>query len=190
MPSLIGFGFCLIFLPAITGIVAYFDKKKAMATGIASSGSGFGTFIFAPIIHLLNENFGWAWTLMIIGALVLLCIPLGILFKPMKDDKSHQPTENYKNVNPRDELGNKHELAPIDCIGCISACATKMGSGYIDLLVDTKFILFTLANVFINIGSAIPFVYTVVIAKREMILSRAHLSLKGYLISKSRTLDL
>ena len=160
-------GFGLIYLPAITGVAAYFDKKRAMAIGIASSGAGFGTLIFAPVRNLLNENFGWSWTLMLNGALVIFCIPLGLLFKPIQDNKSHQSTETCEETDGRGELGNTHSgLATIDCCGCISACVTKMEKGYIDLLYDAKFILLMLSNLLTNIGFAVPFAYAVVIVKR------------------------
>ena len=160
-------GFGLIYLPAITGVAAYFDKKRAMAIGIASSGAGFGTLIFAPVRNLLNENFGWSWTLMLNGALVIFCIPLGLLFKPIQDNKSHQSTETCEETDGRGELGNTHSgLATIDCCGCISACVTKMEKGYIDLLHDAKFILLMLSNLLTNIGFAVPFAYAVVIVKR------------------------
>ena len=154
-----------------------------MAIGIASSGGGFGSFIFAPIINLLNENFGWSWTLMIIGTLVLFCIPLGLLFRPIQDNKSHQSTETCEETEERGELGNTHTgLATIDCFGCITACVTKMEKGYIDLLYDAKFIIFMLSNVLTNIGFAVPFAYTMVIVKRIK-LSRVHFSQKGCVIS-------
>merc|ERR1719350_453794 len=44
-----GFGFGLICLPAIVSVSMYFEKKRAFATGIAVCGSGFGTFIMAPV---------------------------------------------------------------------------------------------------------------------------------------------
>ena len=99
LSPLSGLGFGLIYLPAITGVAAYFDKKRAMAIGIASSGAGFGTLIFAPVRNLLNENFGWSWTLMLNGALVIFCIPLGLLFKPIKAKKSHQSTETCEETD-------------------------------------------------------------------------------------------
>lgn len=161
-------GFCLIWLPAITGVAAYFDKKRAMAMGIASSGSGFGTFLMAPIVNLLDENFGWSWTLMIVGALVLLCIPLGLLFKPLKDSKSNKSTESCEETDTTCELGNTHtQLATIKCRRCISVSVMKMGNGYIDLLHDSKFILFMLSNLLTNIGFSVPFAYTVVSVKRK-----------------------
>ena len=161
-------GFGLIYLPAITGVAAYFDKKRAMAIGIASSGAGFGSFIFAPIIHLLNENFGVSWALIIIGALVLFCIPFGLLLKPINDNKSHQSTETCEEKEERGELGNKHTgLATIDCFGCLTPCVTKMEKVYVDLLFDAKFILLMLSNLLTNIGFGVPFAFAVVIVNCE-----------------------
>lgn len=39
---LTGFGSCFLYLPAIAIIPQYFDKNKAIANGIAASGSGLG----------------------------------------------------------------------------------------------------------------------------------------------------
>ena len=167
-------GFCFIYLPAIVSVATYFDKKRAFASGIASCGAGFGTFIFAPITNLLDDDYGWSWTLMIIGALVLFCIPLGLLFKPINDDKSHQSAESCEAT---DESGDSENTA-IHCFGCNSVCVTKMGEGYIDLLYDAKFILYVLSNLLTTIGFAVPYAYTVASLKRRKILSRAHCSLK------------
>ena len=43
--------------------------------------SGFGTFLLAPVMQLLNDNYGWNYTLVIIGTLVFVCIPFGVLFR-------------------------------------------------------------------------------------------------------------
>lgn len=40
-----GFGLGLIYLPSIVSVGYYFDRKRAIATGIAVCGSGFGAFI-------------------------------------------------------------------------------------------------------------------------------------------------
>lgn len=39
---LTGFGSCFLYLPAIAIIPQYFDQRKAIANGIAASGSGLG----------------------------------------------------------------------------------------------------------------------------------------------------
>ena len=152
-------------------MATYFDKKRAFASGIASCGAGFGTFIFAPIINILDANFGWNWTLFILGVLVLFCIPLGILLKPIKyTNMPYQSTESSEGTEESGDLGNND----IDCFGRTSLLFARMGNGYIDLLHDAKFLLFVLSNLLTNIGFAVPYAYTVASPKKTaIILSRA-----------------
>jgi len=48
-----------MYLPSIVMVGFYFDKKRALATGIAVCGSGVGTFVLAPIISFLVSAYGW-----------------------------------------------------------------------------------------------------------------------------------
>ena len=153
-------------------MATYFDKKRAFASGIASCGAGFGTFIFAPIIHVLDDNFGWSLTLMMIGAVVLFCIPLALLFKPIKDNKSNRSSESWEGTEPSDDFS---------CFGCISISDTKMGKGHFDLLLDVKFILFVLSNLLTNIGFGVPYAYTVASTmKRTLVLNSGDFFLLKY----------
>lgn len=79
-----GLGFGLIYLPAIVSVTTYFEKRRSLATGIAVCGSGFGTFIFAPLINLLLTQYGWRGAMLIIAAVVLECIIFGALFRPLE----------------------------------------------------------------------------------------------------------
>ncbi|CAH0556449.1 unnamed protein product [Brassicogethes aeneus] len=82
-----GVGFGLIYLPAIVSVTTYFEKKRSMATGIAVCGSGLGTFIFAPFITILKEEYGWRGSLLIISSLVLNCVIFGAFFRPLEPEK-------------------------------------------------------------------------------------------------------
>ena len=53
-----GFGLGLIYLPAVCAVGYYFEKKRALATGISVCGSGVGTFVFAPLGTYLLEQYG------------------------------------------------------------------------------------------------------------------------------------
>ena len=68
-----GIGFGLVYLPAIVSVGYYFEKKRAFATGIAVCGSGFGTFVFAPLAQLLLDNFDWKGANLILAGLILNC---------------------------------------------------------------------------------------------------------------------
>ena len=63
---LYGVSICLVFTPIIVNISFYFDKKRALATGIAICGSGAGTFVFAPVINWLLENYALRGTFLIL----------------------------------------------------------------------------------------------------------------------------
>ena len=54
-----GVGFGLMYLCTYVMIGHYFEKYRALATGIASCGSGVGTFIFAPLSVALINSYGW-----------------------------------------------------------------------------------------------------------------------------------
>ena len=46
-------------LPAVVAVGYYFEKRRALATGISVCGSGVGTFLLAPLATLLLDEFGW-----------------------------------------------------------------------------------------------------------------------------------
>ena len=60
-----GIGVGLIYVPAVITTGFYFERWRAMATGIAVCGSGIGAFILAPMSDLLIKNYGWKQALMI-----------------------------------------------------------------------------------------------------------------------------
>ena len=68
-----GFGLGLIYLPAVVAVGYYFEKKRALATGISVCGSGVGTFIFAPFATYLLDKYGWRGANIIFAALCLQC---------------------------------------------------------------------------------------------------------------------
>jgi len=54
-----GVGFGFMYLPSIVMVSFYFDKRRALATGIAVCGSGVGTFVLAPFFNFLVTEYGW-----------------------------------------------------------------------------------------------------------------------------------
>ncbi|KAJ9590108.1 hypothetical protein L9F63_016769, partial [Diploptera punctata] len=85
-----GFGFGLIYLPAIVSVTCYFEKYRSLATGIAVCGSGLGTFAFAPLSEYLITEYGWRGAMLIISAIVLNCMILGALFRPVPDTREDE----------------------------------------------------------------------------------------------------
>ncbi len=89
----IGFGFGLIYVPAIVSVGFYFEKKRSLAIGIAVCGSGLGTTFLSPINAYLIEYFGWTGAFLVKSAIILNMIPCGLVMKPV----SVEPSEILKN---------------------------------------------------------------------------------------------
>jgi MFS family permease len=55
--------------------------KRGLATGIVNAGGSFGQFAMAPIAIGLTAAFGWASSMQVLGALVLLALPAVLILK-------------------------------------------------------------------------------------------------------------
>ncbi|XP_049456076.1 monocarboxylate transporter 12-B-like [Epinephelus fuscoguttatus] len=92
---LTGLGFALSYTPAIAMVGRYFSERKALAYGIAMSGSGIGTFILAPAVQLLIERYSWRGALLILGGFVSNLCVCGALMRPLEPRRSERIWENH-----------------------------------------------------------------------------------------------
>uniref|UniRef100_A0A0B7BLW9 Major facilitator superfamily (MFS) profile domain-containing protein n=1 Tax=Arion vulgaris TaxID=1028688 RepID=A0A0B7BLW9_9EUPU len=98
-----GVGFGLMYLPSIVAVSIYFEKRRAVATGIAVCGSGIGTFFLAPVTDYLVFEYNWRWTLLLLGGIVLNGMVFGALVRPLK----LQHRDDSKDNSEDDELSGK-----------------------------------------------------------------------------------
>ncbi|XP_041920751.1 monocarboxylate transporter 12-B-like [Alosa sapidissima] len=82
-----GMGFALSYTPAVAMVGMYFSKRKALAYGLAMSGSGIGTFVLAPVVQLLIEHYSWRGALLILGGLVSHLCVCAALLKPVEEQE-------------------------------------------------------------------------------------------------------
>ena len=82
-------GSTCIAIVAYSAILAHwFERKRGLASGIAVSGMGVGTFVLVPLSQTLISAYGWRPTFLILAALVLvIALPLNLLFL------KHRPEE-------------------------------------------------------------------------------------------------
>ena len=98
-----GFGLGLIYLPAVVAVGYYFEKRRALATGISVCGSGVGTFLFAPLATKLLKEYGWKGANLIFAGLCLNCAVFGALMRPLElttrpvtlSNKKRDDEDNY-----------------------------------------------------------------------------------------------
>ena len=146
-------------------VQTYFEKKRAFAGSIASCGVGVGVLALAPILTLLENKFGWSYTMMILGALMLTCMPLAMSFRPLATAKSEIPEictnekekveSNHDGANISDDSGKSYFMKYI-------LQRIPMPS---NILYNPVFITCLAANILMNIGYSVPYVYTVVSMK-------------------------
>lgn len=82
-------GFALSYTPAVAMVGMYFSRRKALAYGLAMSGSGIGTFVLAPVVQLLIEYYSWRGALLILGGLVSHLCVCAALLKPLEEQKGY-----------------------------------------------------------------------------------------------------
>ena len=77
-----GFGLSLVYVASIIIVAYYFQTKRSFATGIAVSGSGIGTFLFAPFTQWLMDKYGgWRGACIILSGIFLNLILCGLMFR-------------------------------------------------------------------------------------------------------------
>ncbi len=64
------------FIPATTVVHHWFMSRRGIVMGFVNSGAGFGGLIFAPLMAVLVDNFGWRHALYVLALIILvLAIP-------------------------------------------------------------------------------------------------------------------
>ncbi|NXN18942.1 MOT7 protein, partial [Indicator maculatus] len=95
-----GLGYCLSFLPTVTILSQYFDKRRSLVTAVASTGECFAVFSFAPAITALKEKIGWRYSLLSVGMLQLSIVICGSLLRPII---IREQEEEAVKAQPREE---------------------------------------------------------------------------------------
>ncbi|XP_042364110.1 monocarboxylate transporter 12-B-like [Plectropomus leopardus] len=184
MGILTGLGFALCYTPAISMVGCYFHQRKALAYGIAMSGSGIGTFVLAPAVQLLIELYSWRGALLVLSAFVANLCVCGALLRPItlregvEEAELEEGEEKPGNISPQDaELAVSKESdtnssppssslllsgspAPTLQRGrCFSFCFLSSQEYRFLLLPD--FVGLAVSFLFLASGCSLPFVYLV-----------------------------
>ncbi|KAL7936149.1 major facilitator superfamily domain-containing protein [Trichoderma chlorosporum] len=74
----VGIGAGFLFVPSVALLPQYFQSKRALANGIAASGSSIGGVLFPIIFHRLEVKIGFPWATRTIGFLSLATCAISI----------------------------------------------------------------------------------------------------------------
>ena len=61
-----------------------FIRKLGIASGVASSGSGVGGMVFAPIIFYLNQEVGLEYTMYVLGGVTAISVAAAFVYQNLK----------------------------------------------------------------------------------------------------------
>jgi MFS family permease len=76
---LIGVGTGFLYIPSIALLPRYFAKRRAIATGLVTTGSSLGGTLYPIIFQSLQPRIGFAWTTRVIGFIALGTCALSLL---------------------------------------------------------------------------------------------------------------
>ncbi|XP_069830034.1 monocarboxylate transporter 14 [Dendropsophus ebraccatus] len=79
-----GIGSGMVYLPAVVTVGQYFQKRRALAQGLSTTGTGFGTFLVTVLLKYLCAEYGWRNAMIIQGAVTLNLCVCGALMRPLE----------------------------------------------------------------------------------------------------------
>ncbi|KAL5342658.1 major facilitator superfamily domain-containing protein [Aspergillus crustosus] len=159
-----GLGFGLLYIPSITLVSRSFVRKRSLALGVSTAGAPAGGVIYTLMFEQLIPKVGFAWTVRIIGFVMLvlfIAAGLMLLWGTGTEGTNTTPIPNSQQ-RPR----KLFDMAA---------------------LKDLPFWNFTVANFFLYLGYMTPFYYLPIYAETKLGASRS-LGLYVLIISQASSI--
>lgn len=80
----------MTYMVACIAVPAHFlgHPRQKIAVALASCGTGVGTFVFSPIIQVIDSTYGWRGLFVILAGVALQFCIIGLLFRPVSPSTS------------------------------------------------------------------------------------------------------
>lgn len=75
----------MVYVPSHVLSGLYYDKKRSLATGLATSGSGVGAIIFPLLVNFLVDNYGWRGSFYIVCGISMQNFVFASLLRPVPE---------------------------------------------------------------------------------------------------------
>ncbi|KAG9467944.1 hypothetical protein GDO78_013997 [Eleutherodactylus coqui] len=102
-----GIGSGMVYLPAVVMVGQYFQKRRALAQGLSTTGTGFGTFLITVLLKYLCAEYGWRNAMIIQGAVTLNLCVCGALMRPLE-------SRGQSHVETKSDHQDKKEMSLLD----------------------------------------------------------------------------
>lgn len=186
----------------------YFRRRKALAYGVAMSGSGIGTFVLAPLVQQLIESYTWRGALLILSAFVANLCVCGALLRPIavQEEEEEEPRSAGEETatgnlalklskDSEDGLLTSGVSSPAPLLLGQPRPRTQRGRGFSSCLLSSKefrflllpdFLVLSVSFLFLASGCSLPFVYLVPYA----LSAGVHLQHAAFLMSILGVIDI
>lgn len=82
-----GMGLGFVYSASIVIVGYYFEKYRAIASGVAMCGSATGTIIMTPVFQHLSEQYGHIRAFQLQAGMVFFCVFISLCYRPLKYTK-------------------------------------------------------------------------------------------------------
>ncbi len=89
-----GSGAGLTLVPSVNVVCMYFHKYRYLAVPIAHAGVPVGTFLYAPFITYLKEEYGWRGAVLLFSGFTLHLLVLSALWTPLDNTTINKTLED------------------------------------------------------------------------------------------------
>ncbi|XP_053930939.1 monocarboxylate transporter 14 isoform X4 [Cuculus canorus] len=115
-----GIGSGMVYLPAVVMVGQYFQKRRALAQGLSTTGTGFGAFLMTALLKYLCTEFGWRNAMFIQGAISLNLCVCGALMRPLSPKGSSEKYIVRSNSEDNQAKALSHSAKTIKSNGVLS----------------------------------------------------------------------
>lgn len=102
-------GFAMTYVTSIIAVTCHFEKRRGLATGLAVTGSGLGSFAFPPLMGYLMEVYAWRGMLLIMGGICLELLVAGSLYRSASDSEHAENLSKKSCKEPTVAEGSSNE---------------------------------------------------------------------------------
>ena len=142
---------------------SYFDKRRGRALGIAQTGCGLGSFLLPPLIASLFREFTFSGAFLILAAINLHICVGSMFFRPLENNngrvfdngrKQNSVVLSEKTEKEQDQITNVTNQHNEQISNDGPNSLTKTPLFHFSICTDVRFIVFSLALVFIGMGTS------------------------------------
>lgn len=106
-----GFGFAMVFLASTVLVNTYFERRRGLACGIMSAGSGIGLLVLAPLLDLLRVTYAWKGAMWLSAGITMQGCALALLMRPIDNLQELKNTNQNFNDETSSQIDRVDDIA-------------------------------------------------------------------------------